>query len=370
MLDATRKLWHSLFAEERRHAPGTAPGTLSAHPEALPTTIDVTAYGPDGIVEEAIEDPARIAGYLEKWPVTWINVTGLADVDRIEAIGEQFGLHPLALEDVVNTSQRPKVEEFGDTCFVIARMTSDVQEMGIEQLGMFVGKGYVLTFQERPGDCLDPVRARIRRGSGRIRGSGPDYLAYAILDAVVDFYFPVLDAISDRLEGIEEHVLGDPARQTASALQGTKHGLLALRRAVAPLRDALGTLLREPPALFGRETLLYLRDCHDHAVQVLELIESYRELGTSLMDSYRTTLGNRTNDIMKVLTIIATIFIPLSFIAGLYGMNFDREASPWNMPELGWHLGYPFALGLMAVVGLGLVLFFHRKGWIGGGESG
>ncbi len=369
MLDATRKMWHSLFTEERRHEPGAAPGTLSAHPEALPTSIDVTAYGPDGLVEETIEDPGRLPGYLEKWPVTWINVTGLADVGLIQKIGDLFGLHPLALEDVLNTSQRPKVEEFGDTCFIIARMTSDAEQMRIEQLGMFVGNGYVLTFQERPGDCLDPVRSRVRNARGRIRGAGPDYLAYSILDAIVDFYFPVLDACSDRLEDIEEQVLGNPGRDTSSALQGTRHGLLALRRAVSPLRDVLGTLLREPPALFTEGTRIYLRDCLDHVLQVIELIETYRELDTSLMDAYRTTLSNRANDVMKVLTIIATIFIPLSFIAGLYGMNFERQASPWNMPELGWYLGYPFALGLMVIVGLGLLLFFHRKGWIGGGEN-
>jgi len=366
MLDATRKLWHSLFAQERRPEPGTAPGTLEPAPDAGPTSIDVMAYGPDGFVEEEVEDPGRIGEYLERWPVTWINVTGLGHVDTIRQIGERFGLHALALEDVLHTSQRPKLEEYDDTCFIVARMTSDVERMAIEQLSLFVGKGFVLTFQERPGDCLDPVRTRIRRARGRIRGSGPDYLAYAILDAVVDFYFPVLEACSGRLEEIEQQVLGNPGRETSSALQGTKHGLVALRRAVTPMRDVLGALVREPTELFTDETRVYLRDCHDHVLQVIELIEAYRELDASLMETYRTTLSNRSNDVMKLLTIIATIFIPLSFIAGLYGMNFDPKASPWNMPELGWHLGYPFALGLMAAVGLGLVLFFHRKGWIGG----
>jgi magnesium transporter len=366
MLDATRKLWHSLFTDERRPEPGTAPGTLEPAPDAGPTSIDVMAYGPEGFVEEEVEDPGRIGEYLEKWPVTWINVAGLGDVETIRRIGDRFGLHPLALEDVLNTSQRPKLDEYDDTAFIVARMTSDVEQMTIEQLGLFVGRGWVLTFQERPGDCLDPVRARIRRTKGRIRTSGPDYLAYAILDAVVDFYFPVLDACSDRLERIEDQVLGNPGPDTIAALQGTKHGLLALRRAVTPMRDVLGALLREPTDPFTDETRVYIRDCHDHVLQVVELIEAYRELDASLMETYRTTLSNRSNDVMKVLTIIATIFIPLSFIAGLYGMNFDPKVSPWNMPELGWYLGYPFALGLMAVVGLGLVAFFHRKGWIGG----
>lgn len=348
------------------HAPMYAPpGTLSVDPEASKPMIRVIAYGPDTFVDQPVQRTEQIKDLLNKHPVTWVNVDGLGDAETIRVIGEMFSLHRLALEDVVHVRQRAKVDEFADHLFIVARMIDrNNGRLGTEQLSMFLGKDFVITFQERTGDCLDAIRARAKEKRGRVRDAGADYLAYAILDAVVDEYFPVLEAHGDRLEQLEDLVLANPAPGTAMQVHEIKRELLVLRRAIWPLRDAVSVLQRGTSPLISTETRLYLRDCNDHTFQVMDLVEVYRELSSGLIEMYMTSASHRMNDIMKVLTIIATIFIPLTFIVGIYGMNFSRDASKWNMPELYWEYGYPLVMLLMAGIAGGMVLYFWRKGWL------
>jgi magnesium transporter len=231
-------------------------------------------------------------------------------------------------------------------------------------VSLFFGERYVVTFQEREGDCFEPVRNRIRRARGRLRENRPDYLAYALLDAVIDAYFPIVEAYGDRLEALEDRVLEEPTSDVVSEIHAVKRELSNIRRAVWPLRDVVNLLLREQHPLLREDTRLYLRDAYDHTIQLVELVESHREIASGLLDVYLSSVSNRMNEVMKVLTIIATIFIPLSFVAGLYGMNFDRQASAWNMPELSWDYGYPAALGVMLAIALGMLWFFRRKRWL------
>jgi len=350
----------------RRSLPGTSPGTLSVDPEAGRPEIQALFYDSETAEEETdVRDLARIEGRVGSRAVTWINVSGLGDAGALTALGRMFGLHHLALEDVVNVHQRPKVEDYEGNQFIVVRMPRNSDSADTEQMSLFVGGNFVLTFQERPGDCLDPVRKRIREGSTRIRSSGADYLAYAILDAVTDGYFPVLDHYGDRLLALEENLLGDEEDVPVAVLHDLKRDLHTLRGHIRPLREVFTSLLRAESSLFTASTLPFLRDCYDHAMQLIDLVESHRELATSLIELHRSNVGNRMNEVMKVLTIIATIFMPMSFIAGVYGMNFDPSRSRWNMPELGWAWGYPFALGLMALVALWMLFFFRRRGWIG-----
>jgi magnesium transporter len=300
--------------------------------------------------------------------VHWINVDGLGDEATLRQLGEIFHLHRLALEDVVNTGQRSKVEHYADHLYIVAHQVHAEGGLTSEQVSMFVGSNFVLTFQEYAGDLFDPVRVRIREGRGRMRHAGPGYLAYALLDAIVDFYFPVLERYGEQLERLEDEVINRPSQKSIARIHAVKRELLTLRRSVWPMRDALHGLLRDENPLIQAEDRLYLQDCYDHALRVLEMIESFREVTSSLLDVYLSSQGNRMNEIMKVLTMFASIFIPLSFIAGLYGMNFDTSLSRWNMPELGWPYGYVFALGLMATVAFGLLGYFARKGWIGARE--
>ncbi len=347
-------------------APGVAPGTLTSEASATRPPMQLMGFGPGEGVERAITDPGEIRALRGKHPVLWLNVDGVGDASTIKAIGDVFGLHHLALEDVMNTHQRPKVEEYADHCFIVLRMINEGESLETEQMAIFLGKDYVITFQEKPGDCLDSVRQRIRQGNERIRGAGSDYLVYAIIDAVVDFYFPVIEKYGERLEILEDAVIESASPANVARIRDVKHDLLLIRRCVWPLRDALSTLYRDPNPIITAEARIFLRDCYDHAIQIMDLVETYRELGAGLMDIYLSSVSIRTNEVMKVLTIIATIFIPLSFVAGLYGMNFDTSVSPLNMPELGWRFGYPFALSIMAAIALTLILYFRRKGWLGG----
>lgn len=358
----TRKAEKSAW--KRQTAPGAAPGIIRVDPSAPAPEITVMAYGPDSYTERAITEPATLREYLSEWPVTWVNVEGLGSAEVIRELGETFNLHPLALEDAVNVHQRPKVDEYANHLFIVARMIYLNSHVESEQISVFLGRNFVVTLQMVPGDCLDPVRDRIRRGIGRIRQGGPDYLAYAILDSVVDAYFPVLDVYSNELEALEDEVIECPVPRTVARIHHVKRNLLLMRRVVWPLREALNMLIREPSPLVAAETQIYLRDCYDHTIQILDLMETYRELASGLMDVYLSSVSNRMNEIMKVLTIIATIFIPLSFIAGVYGMNFNTEISPFNMPELDWYFGYPLALSLMALGAGGMLVYFWRKGWL------
>lgn len=348
-----------------RIEPGAAPGTLLIDSKAPHPEIQVIAVDRDRVSEEKLESPREIQRFLGKWPVVWINVNGLGDEKTLEEIAKTFGLHRLALEDVVNVHQRPKAELYDDHIYVVFRMISlqDDQLMN-EQVSLFLGKDYVLTFQEREGDCFEPVRKRIREGRRLIMDSGPDYLAYALMDAVIDSYFPILERYSERMEELEAAVLAEPSEELLADIYDIKHNILAFRRAAVPMRDAINTLTRETTGLIHKETTIYLRDCYDHTLRLLEMSETYRELAFDLVNLYLSNISNKMNQIMKVLTIIATIFIPLGFIAGLYGMNFDRDVSLWNMPELGWRFGYPFALALMGIVALLLLFFFKRRNWL------
>jgi magnesium transporter len=353
---------------ERRSPPGSPPGLLTVDPSSPRPVVRAMAYGPEGIFEaDVTAELDKVPQLLRDWPVIWINVDGLGDAETIRRIGEIFHLHPLALEDAISVHQRAKVEQYPDHLFVVARMMELHDRLLSDQLSLFVGKGFVVTFQETAGDSFDPVRDRLRRGKGRLRTAGSDFLAYSLIDAVVDAYFPIIEAYGERLEEIEDEVILRPSRTTIVRVHEIKRELLVIRRAIWPLREAINTFFREPSSLISDETRLHLRDCYDHTIQVIDLCETYRELGSGLMETYLSSIGNRTNEVMKVLTIIATIFIPLTFIAGLYGMNFKTEKSPLNMPELDWYWGYPFCLAVMAVVAGGMLFFFWRRGWLGSG---
>jgi len=273
-------------------------------------------------------------------------------------------LHPLSLEDVLNTGQRPKFEDYEEYDFVIMKELRLEESIQAEQISLFFGKGWIITLQEAPGDPFEPVRERLRKGKGRIRKAGADYLAYALIDALVDSAFPILEKLGDRIEMLERDVVGHPTRSTVREIYSVRRELLYLRRTAWPQRDLIHMLNRDESLLIAPETRIYLRDCYDHSVQILDLIETYRELAAGMLDVYLSSNSNRLNEVMKVLTVIATIFIPLTFITSLYGMNFNTRISRWNMPELDWRYGYPIVLGLMAAIVAGLLVYFRRKKWL------
>jgi magnesium transporter len=341
----------------------TGARSTESGPSKLGYSIDVVAYGPEELIQRKIDKVEDLKDFLGKHGVLWVNVERMGDAKVVNDVGAIFGLHPLSLEDVINGRQRPKVEAYGNHHFIIARMPTSGENLETEQLSMFFTREFVITFQECPGDCLEPVRARVKETCDRSRRMGADYLAYTILDAVVDSYFPVLEDYGERLEDLEDKIVANPVRETISSLHDVKRDLLTLRRATWPLRDAVNTLLRDPLGIITQETGFYLRDCYDHLVQVIDLEENYRELASDLMDIYLSSISNKMNEVMKTLTIIATIFMPLTFIAGLYGMNFHTEVSPWNMPELTWYLGYPFALLLCAGSAIIMLIFFKVRKW-------
>ena len=354
---------------QRRTQPGTSPGVVIADPAQPEPKLSVIAYGAGEAVEMQVGSVAEARALVGRRPMTWINVEGLGSADTIEQFGELFGLHRLALEDTVNVHQRAKVETYGELLFIVLRMVFRGREhgnrCGTEQLSLFIGANWLISFQEgRPGDSFDRVRARLREGSGKMRTLGSDYLAYALIDAAIDNYYPVLEVYAERLDELEELVMDPQGRSAIDQLHEVKADLLVLRRAIWPLRDAMAFLARDDNPRISENTRLYLRDCYDHVVQVVELIETYRELTADLRDLYMSSISNRINETMRVLTIISTIFIPLTFIAGIYGMNFDVNSSPWNMPELRWHFGYPLCLAAMVFMAAGMVGYFYRQGWI------
>ncbi len=355
-----------LFTIRRRTAAGAPPGTMIAPVESPAPVLEVIAYGPEDYLEQKDATPEAIESVRERGGIIWVNVCGLGDVDLLARVGRIFNLHKLAMEDVVNLHQRPKAEEFEDHIFVVTRMIRPAADIGTEQLCIFLGAGYVLSFQERPGDCFAPLRERIRQGKSRLRARGADYLCYALLDAVVDDCFPVLEVYGETLEALEEEVVSRPEKHHIARLHDMKRELLTMRRVIWPHREMIGALIRDENPLFTPDTRLYLRDVYDHTLQLMDIIESYREIVTGLLDVYMSSVSARLNETMKVLTVIATVFMPLGFLASLYGMNFDRSVSPWNMPELGWRLGYPFALALMAATVVAMLLYFRRQGWLGG----
>lgn len=356
----------SLF-EYSSTEPGAMPGTLTIEVDAPPPVITLIDYGENYAIRKNIKDPAECSEYLDTETVSWVDVKGLGSEQILQGVGTVFGLHPLVLEDVVNVPQRPKVEEYNNQLLVISRMVT-LRESGhgfvSEQVSFILGKNYLLTVQEEPEyDCFGPVQDRIRLSKGNIRKQGADYLAYSLLDAVIDGFFPVLESYGEVLEDLEDEVVFTPTRKTLGKIHSIKRDLLALRRAIWPQRDAINILIRDSNELISEEVRIYLRDCYDHTVQVLDMVETYREVATSLMDVYLSAVGNRMNEVMKLLTVISSIFIPLTFIAGLYGMNFDTSVSPWNMPELHWYWGYPACLLLMGAIAGALIMYFHKRGW-------
>ncbi len=348
--------------------PGSPPGTLEIDKDASVPNIFLIDYSATDAIGLQLATPEECAKHLDTQSVSWVDVQGLGSEDVLLRLGKVFNLHPLVLEDVVNIPQRPKFEDYEDHELIIMHMVTPRKNgKGFfrEQVSLILGENYLLTVQEEPErDCFEPVRERIRRDKTAIRQHGADYLAYALIDAVVDGYFPVLEDYGERLEDLENKVVDKPTTRTLSKVHKIKRELLQLRRAIWPLRDAINALIRDDSTLISNEIRLYMRDCYDHTVQVIDMVETYRELASNLMDVYLSSISNRTNEIMRVLTIISTIFIPLTFIAGVYGMNFDRTASPTNMPELGAPYGYVTVMGLMLVIASLQVYYFYKKGWI------
>ncbi|HEY9906097.1 MAG TPA: magnesium/cobalt transporter CorA [Thermosynechococcaceae cyanobacterium] len=346
--------------------PGSVPGTLSIPPNASPSSIVLIDYNQETATRIDDATPEDCAAYLDTESVSWVDVKGLGSEDVLTRLGQVFGLHPLVLEDIVNVPQRPKTEEHEDQLVIIARMVTPKRGGGFlsEQVSFVLGKNYLLTVQEEPNyDCFGSICERIRTDKGIIRKQGSDYLAYALLDAIIDGFFPVLEDYGEKIEELEEEVVLNPSKKTLGKIHDVKRELLSLRRAIWPQRDAINALIRDGSPLISHDVHIYLRDCYDHAIQVLDMVETYRELAASLMDVYLSSVSNRMNEVMKLLTIISSIFIPLTFIAGIYGMNFNTEKSPWNMPELNWEWGYIVCIGLMLVIAVIQIFFFWRRGW-------
>jgi magnesium transporter len=347
--------------------PGSMPGTLSIDSDAHPPTIFLIDYNCDTATRVHLNTPEECTPYLDTRSVSWVDLQGLGDEEVLRRMGGVFGLHPLVLEDVVNVPQRPKVEEYDEQLLLISRMIMPKKSgKGFisEQVSFILGRHYLLTVQEEPAnDSFDPVRDRIRSNKGLIRKEGADYLMYALLDAIIDGFFPVLEDYGEAIEDLEDEVVVNPTRQTLEKIHKLKRELLMMRRAIWPQRDAINSLIRDGSDLISDEVRVYLRDCYDHAVQVLDMVETYRELASSLMDVYLSSVSNRMNEVMKLLTVISTIFIPLTFVAGVYGMNFNPEKSPLNMPELNWYYGYPLCWAVMGSIAASLVYYFYRKGW-------
>lgn len=327
--------------------------------------IQVIAYGEAGFKEESIVEPAQVKKYLQRWPVTWVNVDGPMNAQLATEVGTMFGAHPLALEDAIQLRERAKVDIYGRHHFIVARMVVPGENIETEQISIFMGENFVLTFQEQPGgDCLQPVRDRIRRGVDDLDKHGPPYLVYAMLDSIVDAHFPLLEQYGEKLEGLENDIITRPMNETVNEIHAIKRDLLVLRRSIWPMRDVLHTLLHDSITFTDEELRFYLRDCYDHTLRVIEMIETDRELCSDMMSFYLSSISNRTNEVMKVLAIISTIFMPLTFVAGIYGMNFNTEKSPWNMPELNWYYGYPFALIVMALFVVVMLIFFRLRKWL------
>ncbi|MHC5598525.1 MAG: magnesium/cobalt transporter CorA [Nostoc sp.] len=350
------------------HQPGTLPGTIFIDADAPPPIIFLIDYNQTNFTREQLATPEECVPYLEMESISWVDVQGLGSQDILQRLGNVFELHPLVLEDVVNVPERPKIEDYEDQLLFISRMVVPKERtcgFYSEQVSLILGKHYLLTVQEEPEhDCFEGVRSRIEKNKGIIRKQGADYLAYALLDAIIDGFFPVLELYGERIEELEEEVIVRPTPQTLQNIYQIRRELLQLRRAIWPQRDAINSLIRDAPDLITEEVRIYLRDCYDHTVQVMDMVETYRELASGLMDVYLSAVSNKMNEIMKVLTVVSTIFIPLTFVAGIYGMNFSTEKSPYNMPELNWYWGYPLCLGLMAAIALGLLFFFWRRGWL------
>ncbi len=355
------------FRKKKRSIPGTLPGTLSIDETMTQPEVKIIDYNKDTISERALNDFNTFSeiGKIDSETVRWIDIQGLGDETLLRSLGEVFSIHPLVLEDTVNIPQRPKVDYFENYVFSVMRMFRLTENNHIisEQVSIIIGKNFVITFQEKLGDCFDPLRERLRNNKGIIRKMKADYLSYAVMDTIFDNYFPVLEIIGDDVEELEDMMTSNATEAELKMLHESKHNLLTFRKELWPSREMMGKLLREDTPLISSDVKLYLRDCYDHIIHIIDIVETYKELSTELMNIYLSSLSNRLNEVMKVLTIISTIFIPLSFIAGVYGMNFHF------MPELEYKYSYFILLGIMFTIGLTMLFVFFKIGWLGSSKK-
>ena len=350
------------FIKKRSKKVGLPPGTLVHIGEKKTEKVRITIidYDEASFEEKQIKTIEECFPFKDKTTVTWINIDGIHDIKIIEKIGKHFDLHPLILEDIVNTEQRPKIEDFGDYIFIVLKMLYyNEKEDGIqaEQVSLIVGSNFVISFQEKEGDVFDPIRERIKSGKGRIRKMGADYLTYTLIDTIVDNYFISLEKLGEKVESMEEELVINPTPETLRTIHHLKREMIFLRKSVWPLRDVVNRLERGESTLIHESTDIYLRDVYDHTIQVIDTIETSRDILSGMLDIYLSSISNRMNQVMKVLTIVATIFIPLTFIAGIYGMNFKY------LPELGWKWSYPLVLLGMVFIGVSMLVYFRRKKW-------
>lgn len=360
----------------KRHGPpGSPPATLRPHlvdGQSRKPIIQVIEYDENDLIEHEVLDAQELSSHLEKGRTLWINIDGLGDTEALTLLGTRFNLHPLALEDVLNTGQRPKIEYTPDYVFVVAQMVYQDKNRTIcgEQVSLFFGKNFLITIQEEGDyDVFEPVRTRLRSGRGLVRKSKADYLAYTLLDSIIDHYYPVLEDVGTAIEELEDELLEKPSREMVVTLHEYKRSLSQMRRFVWPLRDVVNGLLHDPSGMITSTTKIYLRDCYDHTVQLMDLVESYKEISAGLMELYLSSVSLRTNEVMRVLTVITSIFIPLTFIVGVYGMNFashteDGKPLPLNMPELYQPHGYLWLMGIMLLIGLTQLWIFKKIKWL------
>ena len=349
--------------KQRSQKIGLPPGTLVHIGEKSDREIriNVLDYGPDQCQEKEIKGLQECFYFADTSVVSWIDVEGLHEVELIQQLGDCQGFNPLMLEDIVNTDQRPKLEDFDDYLYIVIKMLHEREndEIAVEQVSLVVGANFVISFQEGlEGDAFGPIRERIRSGKGKIRAMGADYLAYSLIDAVVDGYFGVLERIGERIEELEEEVVASPLPETVRSIHRLKREMIVLRKALWPLREVIGALERRESPLISEPVTVYLRDVYDHTIQAIDAVEAYRDILAGLLDVYLSSISNRMNEIMKFLTIVGTIFIPLTFIAGIYGMNFHY------FPEISWHWGYAFFWFLCLATAGTMVAWFIRKGWL------
>jgi magnesium transporter len=346
----------------RRHAPaGSTPETLSIPPGESPVAIRAIRYSEEGFDDVRVGDPMEIRSLLEGGRVTWLDVEGFGDGSVLSRLGEVLGIHPLAVADIVHTPQRSKFEDYGDRHLIVLQMGQSAGELrlDLEQVTLVLGPTWVLTVQERPGgDVFDPVRNRIRRGGGALRGAGPDYLAYALIDAIVDGFFPVLEELGSEMHELEEQVLARTSQEHVRDIHQMRRALIQLHRVLWSQRDAVGAMLRDDSSPFGPAVHVYLRDTYDHSVQLLDLVETARDLAVAVLEIHLSSVSIRMNQAIKTLTVMASIFIPLTFLAGVYGMNFH------HMPELEWRWAYPVFWAVSLGIVAGLLRWFQRRGWL------
>jgi magnesium transporter len=352
----------SLFLKKSSKKAGQAPGTVVFVGEQKVEEIRITLidYDENQYNEREIENIEDCFSYKDSPSISWINIDGVHQVDVIEKLGDHFVLHPLLLEDVVNTQQRPKLDEFDDHLFIVLKMFffSEVEnKLEGEQISFIVGSNFVISFQERQGDFFEQVRERLRKGKGRIRRKGSDYLAYCLIDAIVDSYYTILETLGEHIESLQEELVSEPKQEDLQIIQDLKRDMLFIRKSVWPLREVIGGLVRSESTLIKEDVLVYVRDVYDHVIQAIDTIETYRDMLSAMLDIYLSSVGNRMNEVMKVLTIIATIFIPMTFLAGIYGMNFKY------MPELEWRYAYLVFWIVVSVVLIAMIAYFKRKKW-------